>query len=59
MPFDAARAVIVDAIARAAFPGAVVEVGSSSRVDWTESFGRHTYDSSSPATEIASVFDLA
>ncbi|MGE5359073.1 MAG: serine hydrolase domain-containing protein [Bacteroidales bacterium] len=59
MPFDAARTLIVEATTDGAFPAAVVDVGSSAGVEWTEAFGRHTYDSRSPSTDLDTVFDLA
>jgi serine-type D-Ala-D-Ala carboxypeptidase len=59
MPFDAARQIVVDAIAGRAFPCAVVEVGTSERVVWREAFGRLTYDTSAPAATQETVFDLA
>jgi CubicO group peptidase (beta-lactamase class C family) len=59
MLFDRARELLIDAIARRAFPAASVEVGTSSDVLWREAFGRLTYDAGSPTTRLDTVFDLA
>ncbi len=59
MAFDAARQVVVEAIARRAFPGAVVEVGTAHEGRWGEAFGRLTYEDAAPAVTRATVFDLA
>ena len=59
MSFHAARAVVREAIASAAFPAAVVEVGGVNDFLWREAFGRLTFDAdATPATE-DTVFDLA
>ncbi len=57
--FDAVRRVVHDAIGRRVFPAAVVEVGESSRMIWSEAFGRLTYDVDASAAEVDSIFDLA
>jgi CubicO group peptidase (beta-lactamase class C family) len=59
MRVDAARAIVAAAIVERAFPGAVVEVGTSKDVRWTEAFGTQTYDPSSPSIAVDTVFDLA
>ena len=57
--FDAARRVIQEAVARRAFPAAVVEVGTATRPLWTEAFGRLTFDPEAPAATDETIFDLA
>ena len=59
MAFTKARNVVLDAVARQAFPGAAVEVGSARQVRWREAFGRLTYDQDAPATTPETIFDLA
>jgi CubicO group peptidase (beta-lactamase class C family) len=55
---EGARAVLVRAIARRTFPGAVVEVGNSSRSQWREAFGMLAFDQPAAVTP-ATIFDLA
>ena len=56
---DPARALLRRAIASKTFPAAVAEVGDSQRMFWREAFGRLTFDGESPATDDATLFDLA
>lgn len=56
--FDAARAVIEQAIAARAFPGAAWGILHNGEIT-LDSAGRFTYDSASPAVTPATVFDLA
>jgi CubicO group peptidase (beta-lactamase class C family) len=53
-----AREVLARAVSAAAFPCAVVEVGSTRTAVWREAFGALTYDAPGPASP-ATVFDLA
>lgn len=57
--FAAARQIITDAIARRAFPGAVVEAGGAGAFRWREAFGRLIYDPHASKTRAETVFDLA
>lgn len=57
--FDAARAVIDDAIASRVCPAAAVEVGTAAGPIWREVFGRLTYAPDAPATRRDTLFDLA
>ena len=57
--FDAARDVLREAIEHLAFPCAVVEVGNSTRILWTESFGTLTFGSRAAAATVDTIFDLA
>jgi CubicO group peptidase (beta-lactamase class C family) len=59
LPFTGARDILVNAIARQAFPAAVIEVGTSSLVRWRQPFGTLTYDAASPAVRDDTIFDLA
>jgi CubicO group peptidase (beta-lactamase class C family) len=59
MSFDLARQMLGDAIAREAFPAAVVEVGHARGPIWREAFGRYTYETDAPAVTEATIFDLA
>ena len=59
MRFDRARAVLADAVARAAFPAAVVEVGTGTAVLWREAFGRLAFDDDAPPAKEDTIFDLA
>lgn len=59
MPFRDARRIVLDAIARRAFPAAVVEAGTAHEVLWRDGFGRLTYDADAPAVRFDTVFDLA
>jgi CubicO group peptidase (beta-lactamase class C family) len=57
--FGTAREVLQRAVAAAAFPAAVAEVGTSSRPLWRGAFGRLTFSpDAQPATD-ETVFDLA
>jgi CubicO group peptidase (beta-lactamase class C family) len=56
---DAADALIASAIARGVFPAASAEVGRSAGVLWRQAFGTLTFDPESPATDDATIFDLA
>jgi CubicO group peptidase (beta-lactamase class C family) len=51
--------VLQRAIDDAAFPAAVVEVGSATAPLWREAFGRLTFDPDAPSTREDTVFDLA
>jgi CubicO group peptidase (beta-lactamase class C family) len=57
--FPAARQVLQRAVAERAFPAAVVEVGRSTRVLWSEAFGTLSFDTDSPPTQLDTIFDLA
>jgi serine-type D-Ala-D-Ala carboxypeptidase len=57
--FRAASEVIREAIARRVFPGAVVELGSSTRPVWQAAFGTLTYDTGSTPVGLDSIYDLA
>jgi CubicO group peptidase (beta-lactamase class C family) len=57
--FGAARDVITNAQHHLAFPGAVLEVGDSTRAIWSEAFGRLTFNPASPPTALETVYDLA
>jgi CubicO group peptidase (beta-lactamase class C family) len=54
-----ARAVIERAIGAGTAPAAAIEVGSSSRVMWTDAFGTMTFDPGSPRAAAGTIFDLA
>ena len=56
---DQARRVVQDAITDRVFPGAVVNVGSSSGVLWQEAFGTLTFAPEALATAESTPFDLA
>jgi CubicO group peptidase (beta-lactamase class C family) len=56
---DAPRAIVRRAVAEAAFPAAVVEVGTPSELVWREAFGRLTFDADAPAASEDTIFDLA
>ena len=56
---DAARSLLVQAIARRVFPAAVVDVGSSRGPLWREAAGTPTFDVDSPAADEHTPFDLA
>ncbi|MEI6670090.1 MAG: serine hydrolase domain-containing protein [Acidobacteriota bacterium] len=58
-PFQVARHIIAKAIASRVYPAAVVEVGTSDAVVWTEAFGAFTYDAGAPRATLETVFDLA
>ena len=57
--FHRARAFLQQAIAERAFPGASVAVTLGQELLWSDAVGRFTYDSSSPAVALDTVFDLA
>jgi CubicO group peptidase (beta-lactamase class C family) len=59
MSFDAARQILRDAIAREAFPAAVVDIGNARGPLWREAFGHYTFEEDAPATTEATIFDLA
>jgi CubicO group peptidase (beta-lactamase class C family) len=59
MPFSEAGHIVLEAIARRAFPAAAVEVGTARAVLWREAFGHLTYDADAPATRLDTIFDLA
>ena len=54
-----ARQVLRDAVQRRVFPAAVAEFGTSTGALWQEAFGRLTFDTESPSTSLATIFDLA
>ena len=56
---DAARALLVRAVAARIFPAAVTEVGHGGGVLWREAFGTLTFDPNAPAADAHTVFDLA
>ncbi len=51
--------IIERAIADRAFPAAVVETGTSTRVKWRQAFGTLTYEDSASAASEDTIFDLA
>jgi CubicO group peptidase (beta-lactamase class C family) len=57
--FDAARAVLRQAVLDRAFPAAVIEVGDATRPLWSEAFGRLSFDTDAPAARPDTIFDLA
>lgn len=57
--FDAARAILRDAVTAGACPAAVIEVGRSRGPLWQEAFGRLTYEAGAPRTGLDTIFDLA
>jgi CubicO group peptidase (beta-lactamase class C family) len=57
--FHAAAAHISAAIADRVTPAAVVEVGTSDELLWTQSFGALTYSASAPPCTLDTIFDLA
>ena len=59
MIFTRARNVVSGAISRHAFPGAVVETGTSREVRWREAMGHLTYDDHAAATTLDTIYDLA
>jgi CubicO group peptidase (beta-lactamase class C family) len=58
-PIDAARRVVADAISRAVFPAAAIEVGARDGAIWSEVLGTLTFDASAPETRLDTPFDLA
>ncbi len=57
--FGGAREVLERAVAARAFPAAVVEIGTASRMLWRQPFGRLTFDPHAVATADDTIFDLA
>jgi CubicO group peptidase (beta-lactamase class C family) len=57
--FGAAREVLQRAVAAAAFPAAVAEVGTSSHPLWRDAFGRLTFSPDAQPTTGETIFDLA
>jgi CubicO group peptidase (beta-lactamase class C family) len=57
--FDRTRRVLEDAIANRIFPGAVVEIGDSTRAAATIAVGTLTYDEGSEAASVSTIYDLA
>jgi len=57
--FRAASEVILDAMARRVFPGAVVEVGSPTTPVWQRAFGALAYDPGAATAGLDTVYDLA
>ena len=57
--FTAAGTLLTDAVARRAFPAAVVEAGDGEGVRWREVFGRLTFDAGAPPARETTIFDLA
>jgi CubicO group peptidase (beta-lactamase class C family) len=57
--FAPARLVIEEGLADAAFPAAVVDVGSSTAARWSAAFGRLTFDEAAPPATLETIFDLA
>jgi serine-type D-Ala-D-Ala carboxypeptidase len=57
--FGNAFAILRNAIAERAFPGAVVAITIQDRLVALKAFGRFTYETSSPEITVATIFDLA
>jgi CubicO group peptidase (beta-lactamase class C family) len=57
--FAAARAVLEHAISNRVSPGAIIEVGDTTRPLWAHATGRLTYDAAAPLTDASTIFDLA
>jgi CubicO group peptidase (beta-lactamase class C family) len=57
--FVAAQAALERALAAKAFPAAVVEVGTANQPLWRRALGTLTFDSTSPAADDDTIFDLA
>jgi CubicO group peptidase (beta-lactamase class C family) len=57
--FPTVERVLTEAIRRAAFPSAVVEIGTPTQVLWRAPFGRLTFDPDAPPTRDDTIFDLA
>ena len=57
--FGRAFNILQEAIGRAAFPAASIAVTSQRKLVALKAFGRFTYEPSSPALTVATVFDLA
>jgi CubicO group peptidase (beta-lactamase class C family) len=58
-PFERVAALLRDAIARRAFPGAAMEVGRAAAPVWQGTAGTLTYDPDAPAVDRGTVYDLA
>lgn len=56
---DAARAVLEQAVAAGAFPGAAADAGTSAASVWAASAGRLTYEPDAPRVTGATLYDLA
>ena len=59
MRFDAAKAILLEAVSTGAFPAATAEVGTRDGALWRGVFGRLTYDPGAPETAPDTIFDLA
>jgi CubicO group peptidase (beta-lactamase class C family) len=59
MIFSGVRALLEDAHRAGAFPAAVIEVGRMDGPLWSHPVGHLTFDATSPATDRATIFDLA
>jgi CubicO group peptidase (beta-lactamase class C family) len=57
--FDAARQVVLDAIAARVFPAATVEAGSSDELLWRDVFGMRTFRKDASPARLDTPFDLA
>jgi serine-type D-Ala-D-Ala carboxypeptidase len=57
--FEAARRIVVDAIAAGVFPAATVEVGASAGVIWCDALGTLTFVDGAAPTRLDTPFDLA
>jgi CubicO group peptidase (beta-lactamase class C family) len=57
--FTAAREVLEQAVANRVSPGAVIEVGDTTRPLWIHATGRLTYEPTAPLTDVSTIFDLA
>jgi CubicO group peptidase (beta-lactamase class C family) len=57
--FDGVAALLQDAIARRAFPGATIDVGRSDGPLWQHAAGAGTYHAEAPAVTLETVYDLA
>ena len=57
--FARAFAILRDAVVQQAFPGAALAVTHSGALIASQGFGHFIYDSSSPAVQAATIFDLA
>jgi CubicO group peptidase (beta-lactamase class C family) len=57
--FASVTQILEQAVTQQAFPAAVVEVGDATRPLWRGTFGRLSYDATSPAAADDTIFDLA
>lgn len=57
--FDAARALLREAITSRASPAVVVETGDAAGVAWQEAFGALSYEPDAPGAALDTIFDLA